>query len=131
MNTRSALYAILVIWLIGGSACKKREDASPTIDISILSPSEQDVFNTGDTLHVHASIKSPVELHGYTWELHNEADNSILASAAEHTHGQTFEINDTWVTNVTENVQAALVFTVEIDHNGNTSSKTVQISCKP
>jgi hypothetical protein len=113
-------------------SCHKHKDvAKPEVNFNITSPLENALYNNDDTVFIKATITGPVEMHGYTWEIKNTNTAAVLASGNAHTHSKSYTVNDKWVNNVADKINAELVITTEIDHDGNTASSSRRIVLLP
>ena len=126
-----------IICLLAGlltlASCAKTESSPvlPEIAFNVVAPQPGANYANGDTVQISAAVNSPVDLHGYTWQVVNKSSQEVLASADEHAHGRSLAIHGAWVNNVSESTSATVVLTVEIDHEGHTASKTIDISLNP
>mgnify|MGYP001171563810 CR=1 FL=1 len=125
--------------LLSAIACKKDKDKDPApsvqeeVVIDIQSPEQNAVIHTGDPLHIHVVITSPVTLHGYSWKLTNKEDGSVLTEGEDHTHEKELTIHEhwDWEAHITGHTTATLEVKVIIDHDGKTAAKSVDITFHP
>lgn len=125
---------IIILLSILFTACQKKDTTTPdaaNVTISITSPVTAQVFRSGDTVHINASVSYPSELHGYEVKITDTATGNILYDDAEHVHNDHFEIRDVWVNTGTQPATLKLELTTEVDHNGTEAEKTVYFSYMP
>lgn len=132
---RKAPLLIILLVVTGLTACRKEragDQPEPTITVNISSPAYESVFHSGDTVYINATVESPVELHGYSWEIRNKSDNSLLASIPhQHTHGKFLSAAGMWISDVTTEITAVFMLKVTVDHEGEEKITTTEFLCKP
>lgn len=124
-----AAFSILVF-----ASCRKKEDPAPDasqLTVNISSPQPSSVYYLGDTVNISATVTFPASLHGYAVELIDSASGTKLMEMEEHAHGNQFTISQKWVNNVTTATTVQARITVQIDHDGNESQKTVSFRALP
>lgn len=124
---------IITLALITGLwSCKKTDSSNlPEATINISAPALHATFHKGDTLHIKALANYTLDLHGYNWKLTNTANGDLIASNNGHQHGSSITVDDYWVNTLSTTVDAKLVFTIVIDHEGNIKSAEVPILLQP
>jgi hypothetical protein len=101
-------------------ACRKETKTTGPV-ITITSPVEARMFNNGDSVLVAFTITDP-DMHGFDYSLINTTINDTFAGIDEtHTHGNVY-FSKNFAVPVSTNMK--LVVNAE-DHNGNTSTKSV------
>lgn len=124
-------YTVLIILAaaISLSSCKKKQEeaTTPKVDLVVSAPQENNVFANGDSVKLTATVNSPVDMHGYEWRIVRKADGQVLASDQKHTHGKSITISSYWVNAVTEKTEAQLSISVETDHEGGSTSRSIHI----
>jgi hypothetical protein len=134
-----ALLAFTAGLTLSLSSCKKEESEeeentpTPTVTatISIEEPTLGATYEIGDTVHVHADITCPTEMHGYSAHIENVDTGAAVWTVSEHVHGTSFHVEGFWVNNVTSHSDMKLVIEAEIDHDGTTTTKEVSFHCHP
>lgn len=112
------IFSISIIAIIAITACGKENDAENPV-ITITSPTEGQMIMSDSVLVAFTVIDA--DMHGYEYLLINTTSGDTLYEADEHTHG-----NVTFSDNFA--VPTPAQFTLEVvgeDHNGNTSTKSV------
>jgi hypothetical protein len=124
---------LIVVFIATTFSCKKDDSTAPepTITINIQSPTEGTVLQHGDTLRIDADVTSPVQLHGYEWILRSKNGNTELASGSDHVHELNFSITGEYINIVTDTTMAELEIVAEVDHEGNETTKKVNIILYP
>lgn len=95
----------------------------------ITSPTENQVFSIGDILTIQAMLTSSSEegLHGYKVYVRNKADQSVLFSADQHTHGATIAINESWIVTVSS-AELEVEIISDNNHDGGFNSRKINVS---
>lgn len=126
-------FGMVVAFILTTFSCEKDDSTAPvpTITINIQSPTEGAIVSHGDTLHIRATVTSPVQLHGYEWKLRNKANSTELATSDEHVHELNFSIAGDYINNVTDTINAELEIIVEVDHEGDQATHKVNVTLYP
>ena len=111
------------------NACKK--DVATKADITIEEPAIGDTVAFGDSVHMEGYITGDGELHGYTVTLMDTATGTSYASYASDNHETSYVFHEHWPNAVTDTVTLRMKVEVEIDHDGNKASKSVNVVCLP
>ncbi len=106
------------------SACKKEE--TPTATITFNEPVANDSILNGDNLHIEGTITGTGELHGYTLSITNKTSGAVLYTGTATNHSDSYAIHEHWLNNVTSTSNIEVKVEVELDHDGNKTSKTIQ-----
>lgn len=125
--TAFALFSLLVF-----NACKKDDhDHGNEATIEITSPTEGQQFHSGETMTIKATLTGKETLHGWKIEIRKKSDGTVLFSDDEHTHGKTLTVERTWVNNVTEHTDLVVEVFAQLDHDGKSTSKSVNTQAHP
>jgi hypothetical protein len=106
------------------TACKKEE--TPTATITFNEPVANDTILNGDSLHVEGTITGTGELHGYTLSITNKTSGAVLYTGTASNHSDSYAFHEHWLNNVTSTSNIEVKVEVELDHDGNKTSKTIQ-----
>jgi hypothetical protein len=106
------------------TACKKEE--TPTATITFNEPVANDTILYGDNLHIEGTITGTGELHGYTLNVTNKTSGEILYTGTASNHSDSYAFHEHWPNNVTSTSNIEVKVEVELDHDGNKTSKTIQ-----
>ena len=106
------------------TACKK--DETPTATITFNEPVANDTILNGDSLHVEGTITGTGELHGYTLSITNKTSGAVLYTGTASNHSDSYAFHEHWLNNVTSTSNIEVKVEVELDHDGNKTSKTIQ-----
>lgn len=109
-------------------SCKKNDDHTNEATITIAKPLAGAMYDQGDTVYIQATITAAEAMHGWEVNLTNES-NASLFSADVHDHAATYNIDTFWVNTIAVTNHVKVEVKAEIDHDGNTASKTVEIHC--
>jgi hypothetical protein len=129
MKSKINYFLLFSVLFIGLTACHKDENVTATINL--MEPIENDTIPFGTELHMHGTIVGTGELHGYSLTLKNLTNDSIVYSADNTTHQETYAFDEHWVNNVTDTSLIQVSVVVEVDHDGNKENKTVNLVCLP
>lgn len=105
-------------------ACKKEPDTENPV-ISISSPTEGQMFSNGDSALIAFTVTDS-DLHGFDFTIINSATSDTLFEEDEHSHDNvTFSKNYKLPAVATQ----MRITIIGEDHNGNTSTKSVNFHC--
>ena len=132
----SAILAAAII-----TSCKKKDEETnnttttptptPVANIVINSPSEGAMFELDSVVTINVDITADFEMHGYDVYVINETAGDTVWTDGLHDHGESFHIDGTWTNNVTEHSDMMIKVVAEIDHDGNTTEKSLHFHCHP
>jgi hypothetical protein len=111
------------------TACKKEE--TPTATITINEPMANESIANGSSLHVEGSIKGTGELHGYTLVITNKTSGAVIYTGTVNNHSDSYSFHEHWTNNVTSKSNIEVKVEVELDHDGNKTSKIVTCVALP
>ena len=107
----------VLILLVG---CKKetplKEFKEPVLTWEL--PSDNQIFNAGDTLFIRAIITAEDELHGYEVKLKNESNQHLPINQGYHVHGTTISVNEQHIFSGNTASNFEIEVTAAIDHSG-------------
>jgi hypothetical protein len=108
-----------------GISCEKHSEPI-TATVTLLEPQAGDTVMAGEALHMHGTVVGTGELHGYSLTLTNLTTNQVVFSGSNATHQSSYAFDEHWVNmeGVTSNMRLSLV--VNLDHDGTTSTKSVE-----
>ena len=120
--------------LIALCSCQKK-DTTPVqtdkVSITFNSPAEGQVYHKGDTIIINAAVSYISELHGYELKLIDKSNNQTLFMTDEHSHTDKFNISTVWADTISAATTLKLELAVEVDHDGNTSTKEINLQSQP
>ena len=114
----------------GNPHIENPSDTTPPV-ITIATPSENQVYNSGNTIHMTGRISDDLGLYRGTIKLVNDANGLVLKEQAYEIHGllgYNFSLSHTAV------VTAASDYTVTVsfeDHGLNTVTRSVKVKVNP
>lgn len=124
-----------IILSLSAVSCKKdkKEDETPKEApvFTMTSPTENQVYQFGDTVKIKGTISAAYDMHGYNVKLLNVASNMNVLNQGYHEHGSTFVVNEAWKNTVTDTTQMKITIDAAIDHDGNLATKELMITCYP
>ena len=112
-------------------SCHKHEDEATTANITLMEPGENDTIAFGSEIHVEGTVSGDGELHGYTIGIVNTADNSSVFSVNSSSHASSYAFHEHWMNNVTDTVNMRVTVDVMLTHDGQKTSKSVNVVCLP
>jgi hypothetical protein len=110
---------LAIFFLVG---CSKPDEVAPTV--SIISPTENQVFPVGETVVVKATASDNEGLH-MIHVIVTDNTGGHWVHSEDHVDGKNFDINKTFTTT------AGKIYTIHIDatdHNENTTTKEMTVS---
>jgi len=111
-----------ILLLLFAFACKKPDEIVP--EISVTSPQQNQVFSSGQTVTIRATVTDNEGLHMvHVIAVDNTGGHWVHSE--DHVDGKTFEVNKTFVTNLGK------IYTITInatDHDENTATKEITVS---
>jgi phosphate-selective porin len=114
----------------GGSHIETPSDTTPP-QISIFTPTINQVFNNGNVINITGRITDDYGLYRGTIRVVNDANGAVLLSQPYEIHGvKLYDFN----INYTASVAVASDYTVSVsfeDHGLNSTSKTVKVKVNP
>jgi hypothetical protein len=138
---KSTILLSAFIVLLAVSCKKKDEDTqqtptptptpTPTATITINDPDEGTMYMLGQAVNIDVDITADFEMHGYDVYLINETADDTVWTDGVHDHGEAFSITSSWTNDVTMHSDMMLKVVAEIDHDGNTTEKSVHFHCHP
>lgn len=117
---------LLAAAMAGG--CGDEHEHGGDVAIHIASPTDGATVAAGESVTIAAHVEAEDTLHGWTVNVRNVADDSVLATFADDVHDAMFEISEDWTADVDPGTEVEIEFVVEIDHEGNTASESVSIT---
>ena len=126
---KKLLYSLILISLFAFS-CKKPAEAS-VATINFIEPTVGDTIAFGEELHCEGTVLGNGELHGYTLTMVNLLNNQTVYSASSSAHAESYVFHEHWVNNVTDTATIKVLLEVELDHDGNKSTKELNVVCLP
>lgn len=129
MKTNWSIFFIILVVSI--SACKR--DVAPASDatITFIEPAVGDTIALGEELHAEGMVEGNGEMHGYQLIFTNQTNQTTVLNLSSDTHAETYSFHEHWVNNVSDTSIIDVKIIVELDHDGNTKEKAVQIVCLP
>jgi hypothetical protein len=124
MNLKINISILLLLSLVIWTGCEK-ESEPVTATLTLIEPTAGDTIPAGEALHMHGTVEGTGELHGYSLTLTNLTTNQVVYSGSNDNHQTSYAFDEHWVNTegVTSSMRLTLV--VNLDHDGTTSSKSV------
>ncbi len=125
---------MVVLLVMGLFACSKKESTpvnTSDVSLSILSPTDGQTFKPGDSIHLLAKIGYNGILHGYEARVTDTASNGVLFDVVEHSHSDSFLIDQYFVVNGTDSLVLLVDVRTEVDHEGNYADKQLYCHYQP
>ena len=129
------IYLAITAGIVMISSCQKKSNKTATaadLKITIASPTAGQVYHTGDSVHISASISYPTELHGFELRIIDSATGTILSDTAQDVHNDHFDITQVWIDTAIHTATTLKLEVVgEIDHTGTSASKELYFKIQP
>lgn len=124
---KAAIYIITFTLgvLFVGTSCEKHS-APITATLTFLEPQAGDTVIAGEALHMHGTVVGSGELHGYSLTLTNLTTNQVVYSGSNATHQSSYAFDEHWVNMEGATSIMKLSLVVNLDHEGNTTTKSVE-----
>lgn len=133
---KNTIYISLIL-LIGFSiaSCKKdnpeEEKTKEQPVFTFVYPTENQVYEFGDTVQIKGTIVAAYDMHGYNVKISNTKTNTLVLNQGYHEHGSSFTFNESWKNTVADTSQMKITVDVAIDHDGNLATKEIIVTCLP
>ncbi|HBW85370.1 MAG TPA: hypothetical protein DEF82_01065 [Crocinitomicaceae bacterium] len=111
-------------------SCHKHNEAT-NADITLIEPMEGDTLLFGEELHAEGTIVGDGELHGYSLNMINQTTGETLLTKATSDHAETYSFHEHWVNSVTDTSNVKIIVEVELNHDGDMTSKEINVVCLP
>jgi hypothetical protein len=121
---------VFISLTFGLISCHKHNNAT-NATINFIEPTAGDTLQFGEELHIEGTIQGDGELHGYSLSLINSTTGQTLLSNSTHDHAETFSFHEHWNNNVTDTSNVKIVVAVDLDHDGEKTSKEINVVCLP
>jgi hypothetical protein len=119
----SSLAVVAVSFML--TACKKEE--TPTATITFNEPFVNDTILAGDSVHIEGTISGSGELHGYTLSITNKTSGSTIYTGSTSNHSNAYVFHEHWLNNVTFPSNIEVKVEIELNHEGDKVSKSIQV----
>ena len=122
-HLEKVILSAAIMGVLALNSCKK--EVTPTATLTITEPVAADTVPHGDSVHMEGTIVGSGELHGYTLQLTNLTSGQVVYSGSTDNHQNSYAFHEHWPNNVGATSNMRLTLTVNLDHDGNTTSKSV------
>ncbi|MBK7522829.1 MAG: hypothetical protein IPI53_01260 [Saprospiraceae bacterium] len=78
-------------------SCHDHDSENHNTAVTFRNPSENQIFNVGDTIQLQADVTADISLHGYEVHLHDINSNTFEVIVDKHTHNSTYTIEQNWI----------------------------------
>ena len=128
---KSSIFILSALSLFVVVSCHKDEHEEVSATISFIEPNVTDTLAFNEELHAEGTIVGSAELHGYTLSMTNITTNEELLSATASNHASSYSFHEHWVNNVSDTSIIRIKVSVVLDHEGNTTTKTIDAVALP
>lgn len=113
------------------SACEKHKEDANAPNISILNPTEGQVFKNGDTVRIKGTV-SDEELHEMELSVIKSNDTTVYFKASPYVHEKaSYDLNEYFVVDkIADSTNAVLTVTAH-DHHEHSTTKKVNLLLIP
>ncbi len=134
-TTRIAVILLFATTAFASSCKEKDEDVAPVDKFitAFSSPSEGKIFSNGDTVNIKTQITNDTEMYGYEVKIINKSmgNTAVFSKKEEDLNIKTFNIDESWVNNVTHHSDMKVELTIYMDKNDNKREVTLNFHCHP
>ena len=133
MKTNFKFLVLILVLISSGmfTSCHKDEHESVTATISFVEPTDGDTIALNQELHAEGTIVGTAELHGYTLKMTNLKTNQVLLNVSSASHTSSYAFHEHWVNSLTDTSTIQILVEVGLDHDGNKTSKTIEVVALP
>lgn len=126
-------FPIILIFFAALSGCIKHSleeelPPLPTATVTFLRPAPGDVFHSGDSINIKATVTSTAELHGYDLLIRKAGEASNYFFVHIHDHGDTVHIDQNWKDTLTSPANLEAELSIYLDHEGHTQKTKVSFA---
>lgn len=116
-----------------GTSCQKNNTSAPPADVAIIvsSPQNGSIYQSGDSVHVSATVNYNSTLHGYEVLVTDSSTGSVIHNIANHIHTNQFTINTAFSVIAPKPLVLKLNINTIIDHTGQNASKIIYFKYTP
>jgi hypothetical protein len=132
MKKNNSFMLVLATFLLFISvSCNKDAHEQVTATISFIEPTQGDTVAFNQELHAEGTITGSSELHGYSMSMTNLTSNEEVLSLSSYNHATAYAFHEHWVNNVVDTAVIRIKVHVVLDHEGNTTTKTIDVVALP
>lgn len=118
------------------TSCKKDEEDpahehAVTATIQIFDPVADSAYENGQSVDITVEIEGSAELHGYQILMINTTSGDTVKNVELHDHAMVYSYGGNWINDVTEHSEMVCKVKAILDHDGNSSEKSVDFHCHP
>lgn len=118
------------------SSCQKdgtkaEPEVTPTASITIASPTANQVYRLGDTMHIVATVEGNVKLHGYDVAIVNTSSGDTIYKADGHAHETTLTVDEHWCCTLSSAADLRLYISSALNHDGLEVVKAIDFTVAP
>lgn len=116
------------ITLVG---CNKEKKAAPAenIVITFSEPTSGDSVASYNSLHSEGTITSTGNMKGYSIVYLNTSTGETLFETSYDTEVDAYNFHEHWLNNVSTTTEVTVRVIVKKDHDGNTATKELAVTC--
>ncbi|NVK63725.1 MAG: hypothetical protein HWE22_04020 [Flavobacteriales bacterium] len=129
--TRTLIIILALAPLVGVFGCNKESKQAPAenIVITFTEPTSGDTIASYNSLHSEGTISSDGNMKGYSIVYIDEATNDILFESSYDTETDAYNFHEHWLNNVSTTTQVIVRVIAKKDHDGNTETKEMTVTC--
>ena len=134
MINKMQLKAVFVVLFLTILFAGCKEEVTPIINavaFEISQPSEDAVYNYGDTVFIESDITWENELHGYEVFIKQLDNDSIVFNSHAHNDSHQMKIYKIWVNKVKASCEMQLILKAYTSHEEQWETKTLNFVCLP
>lgn len=112
-------------------ACKNDVTEASNATVTFLEPAMGDTLQLGEELHAEGTVQANGEMHGYELVFTNLTNGELLYDGVSDDHAESYSFHEHWINSVSDTSMVAVEIIVQLDHEGNTQSKRLEVVCLP
>ncbi|OFZ22896.1 MAG: hypothetical protein A3D92_03175 [Bacteroidetes bacterium RIFCSPHIGHO2_02_FULL_44_7] len=113
------------------SSCKKEENGATSVDIVFTEPAASDTVLSYNQVHAEGTIVGDGTMEGYTVSLIDAGNGTVLYTNMYDVQAQSYNFHEHWTNNLSDTTLVNVRVVANMDKNGNTSTREVQVLCLP
>lgn len=113
------------------SSCTKEKNGATSVDIVFTEPTASDTVLSYNQVHAEGTIVGDGTMEGYTVSLIDAGSGTVLYSNTYDVQAKSYNFHEHWTNNLSDTTQVNVRVVANMDKNGNTSTRELQVLCLP
>jgi len=122
---------LVIIFSVSIYGCNKESKEAPAenIVITFSEPTSGDTIASYNSLHSEGTISSDGDMKGYSIVYVDASTNDVLFESTYDTEAEAYNFHEHWLNNVSTTTQVIVRVIAKKDHDGNTETKELTVTC--